>query len=142
MKVTVYPGCSLESTASEYMHSLTTVFTLMDIEIEELKDWNCCGASLAIPRSDMVITLTSKIIRMALEAGANAIITACPLCHTNLDTIQREAAVLTDVELNLPVIFITELMAFAFGEENLSALWNRHFINPAKILEEAVEAGC
>ena len=47
MRVSYYPGCSLESTARDYDESLRAVFDILDIELNELEDWNCCGASSA-----------------------------------------------------------------------------------------------
>ena len=40
-----YPGCSLRGTGKAYEESLLAVFKALDIELEELEDWNCCGAT-------------------------------------------------------------------------------------------------
>ncbi len=42
-----YPGCSLHGTAQEYDHSLKLVATRLGIQLEELNDWTCCGATAA-----------------------------------------------------------------------------------------------
>ena len=47
MKVSYYPGCSLEGTAQDYAASIAGVTPLLDLELAELEDWNCCGASAA-----------------------------------------------------------------------------------------------
>jgi heterodisulfide reductase subunit B len=47
MKVTYYPGCSLEGAAVDYAASIAGVASLLDVEMVELFDWNCCGASSA-----------------------------------------------------------------------------------------------
>jgi heterodisulfide reductase subunit B len=44
-KVGYYPGCSLEATARDYAESLEAVAGLLDLELVEVPDWNCCGAS-------------------------------------------------------------------------------------------------
>ena len=40
-----FPGCSLKGTGAAYEESLLTLFRLLDLSLEELKDWNCCGAT-------------------------------------------------------------------------------------------------
>ena len=45
MKYTYYPGCSVKATANLYQESIDSVTPLLGIELEELEDWNCCGAT-------------------------------------------------------------------------------------------------
>ena len=45
MKYAYYPGCSLRGTGRAYEESLLAVFRALDVEIEEIEDWNCCGAT-------------------------------------------------------------------------------------------------
>ena len=47
MKYAYYPGCSLESTAWDYDRSTRAVFTALGIELEEIRDWTCCGSTPA-----------------------------------------------------------------------------------------------
>ncbi|MFH0813417.1 MAG: heterodisulfide reductase-related iron-sulfur binding cluster, partial [Pseudomonadota bacterium] len=47
MKVSFFPGCSLEGTAREYGESIEAICKALDLELEELPDWSCCGASCA-----------------------------------------------------------------------------------------------
>ena len=45
MKYLYFPGCSLRSTGRAYEESLLAVLKALEIPIEELDDWNCCGAT-------------------------------------------------------------------------------------------------
>jgi heterodisulfide reductase subunit B len=45
MKYMYYPGCSLKSTGKPYEESLLAVFRALDVELQEVDDWNCCGAT-------------------------------------------------------------------------------------------------
>ena len=45
MKYAYYPGCSLECNAAAYDHSVREVADLLGIKLQELDDWNCCGAT-------------------------------------------------------------------------------------------------
>ena len=54
---------------------------------------DCCGGSLVLSRTDIVRRLTRKLFDKAMEAGAEAIAVACPLCQSNLDSRQEEISV-------------------------------------------------
>jgi len=47
LKLSYYPGCSLHGTAREYGESVTAVSAALGIELNEIKDWSCCGATAA-----------------------------------------------------------------------------------------------
>ena len=51
-----FPGCSLESTALEFAMSTKALCRALDIELREVDDWVCCGASAAHIRSDLLRT--------------------------------------------------------------------------------------
>ncbi|MFM8875808.1 MAG: disulfide reductase, partial [Anaerolineae bacterium] len=40
-----YPGCSMESSAKAYMESLNTILEPRELTVEEIEDWNSCGAT-------------------------------------------------------------------------------------------------
>ncbi|MBU0768601.1 MAG: disulfide reductase, partial [Proteobacteria bacterium] len=45
MKLSFYPGCSLEGMAVDYARSIDAVFQALDIDLIEIDDWSCCGAT-------------------------------------------------------------------------------------------------
>jgi heterodisulfide reductase subunit B len=75
----------------------------------------CCGVSMTLTRSDIVLKLSNDILREAREAGANAIAVACPLCQANLDGRQRQIEETYNVRHRIPILYITQLMGLAFG---------------------------
>ena len=75
----------------------------------------CCGVSMTLTRSDMVLKLSNDILREAKEAGANVIAVACPLCQANLDGRQRQIEETYQVSYRIPILYITQLMGLAFG---------------------------
>ncbi len=89
----------------------------------------CCGASLAIPQPQLVTDLVGKITAAARRAGAVAIVTACPLCQTNLDGRQQNG------ESPLPVFFITEIIGLALGL-NIKPWFKKHLISPWPVLRQ------
>lgn len=88
---------------------------------------DCCGASLALSESGPVNGLVGIILEMAGEAGANAIVTACPLCQANLE--MRRGA-----DCEIPVFFFTELMGLAFGLPDCGAWFKKHLVDPLPLL--------
>jgi len=85
----------------------------------------CCGASLSLTRVDIVKKLARVIVDEGKEAGAQAIITACPLCQANLDMRYGEDG--------LPIFYFTELLGLALGIDGKSWL-DRHMTDPLPLL--------
>lgn len=100
----------------------------------------CCGASLAIPRTDVVLKLVGRLLEKAEEAGANCIVTACPLCQLNVDSRQQSAGEALGKSFNLPVYYFTELMGISFGIQEYRTWLNRHIVDPKPLIDKALSA--
>ena len=85
MKYLFYPGCSAESSALEYGTSTLAVLEALGAEVEELKDWTCCGASVAATLSDLLgVVLPARNLALAEQAGdGQEMLTVCSACYTN-----------------------------------------------------------
>jgi heterodisulfide reductase subunit B2 len=84
MKVTYYPGCSLESSARDYDESIKTVCRALDIELQEPKDWTCCGATSAHSlKGQLAIDLPARNFPEAERMGQDMLV-PCPLCYNRL----------------------------------------------------------
>lgn len=84
MKLSYFPGCSLESTGKEYDMSTRAVCKALGIELEELKDWVCCGATSAHSTNHTLsVTLPARNIALAQERGAD-LTTPCSACYSML----------------------------------------------------------
>jgi heterodisulfide reductase subunit B len=95
---------------------------------------DCCGGTLAVARTDLVRKLSGDLFEAALEAGAECLVTDCPLCQSNLDTRQAEIEVERAKRYDLPVFYLTELMALAFADGQAQRWWKRHFVDPRPLL--------
>ncbi len=97
----------------------------------EVKQWSfktdCCGGSLTISRTDVVRNLVDRLMTMAREAGANCVVTACPVCMANLDTRAGE-------NVKLPVFYFTELMALAMGVPGPADWFKLHMVDPTPLM--------
>ena len=91
---------------------------------------DCCGGSLVLTRTDIVRRLTQKLFDRALEAGAEAIVVACPLCQANLDTRQEEISREAGKSYELPIFYFTELLGIALGHRDPGKWWKKHFVDP------------
>jgi len=97
---------------------------------------DCCGGSLALTRTDIVRHLTQKLFDRALEAGAEAIVVACPLCQANLDTRQEEISREAGKSYELPIFYFTELIGIALGHQDPGKWWKKHFVDPSDLLKK------
>ncbi|HOT92358.1 MAG TPA: CoB--CoM heterodisulfide reductase iron-sulfur subunit B family protein [Anaerolineae bacterium] len=93
-----YPGCSLGSTAKEYDFSVRAVFAHLGLELHEIEDWNCCGAThSAIYKEDARFLLSLRNLALAKAQGFDTVIAPCSACYKNL----RRATKLADANKNL-----------------------------------------
>lgn len=140
LKVVCYYGCLLTRppaiTEAPHPENPTDMDTLMAALGAEVLDWSyktsCCGATHALTRPDIVLRLSGSLIEHASEAGAEAIVVACPLCHTNLDARQFQM----DVQNPMPVLFFSQLMALAFGLSEDQAVLQKNMVDPRPLLYE------
>ncbi len=91
MKIGYYPGCSLQGSGKEYSESLFAVAEKCGIELEEIKDWNCCGASAAHSLShDLSVALPARTLALAEKQFMDQILVPCAACFGRLATAQQE----------------------------------------------------
>ncbi len=85
MKAAYYPGCSLHSTATEYDGSVRQVLGALDIQLQEVPEWNCCGATPA-HASDEYISLALPLRNMARagSTGLDQLVVPCAACYNSL----------------------------------------------------------
>jgi heterodisulfide reductase subunit B len=95
-------------------------------------DWafktECCGGGLSISRTSTVGRLSGEIIRDAVDRNAEAIIVACPMCHSNLDMRRTEINNYLGMKLSIPILYITQILGLAMGIDRKSLGLERHFV--------------
>ena len=99
----------------------------------------CCGASFSISNTDVVESLSGKILEVAKESGAHMIVVACPLCQSNLDMRQPDIERHTGKKFDLPVMYFTQLMALAFGFPEKELKFPKHIVPVRKALSHIGE---
>jgi len=79
-----YPGCSVKTNAKHYEESILPVFKILGMELEELPDWNCCGATASMSVDDeKAAAINGRILSIAEKAGKD-IIAPCAACYLSL----------------------------------------------------------
>jgi heterodisulfide reductase subunit B len=91
----------------------------------------CCGTFLTAARPEVVIPLVNQIVNGARAAGANCIVTACAMCHLNLESRCTS-------HHPVPILHLSELLALAMGFDNgeIERWFSRHLIDPRPLLKE------
>jgi heterodisulfide reductase subunit B len=88
----------------------------------------CCGASFSITRTDIVGRLGGRILEDAVDRGAEAVIVACPMCHSNLDMRRKEIERAMGRKFAVPILYITQAIGIALGIEPKALGLQRHFV--------------
>ncbi len=84
MKVAFYPGCSLEGMANDYARSIAAVFETLAVQLVEIDDWTCCGATAAHSLSEsMAVLLPARNLAAAEKMGLD-IVSPCANCFNRL----------------------------------------------------------
>jgi heterodisulfide reductase subunit B len=139
LRAVCYYGCLLtrppEATGAEHPENPTDMDRLMSAVGVDVLDWSyktaCCGAANSLTRPDIVLGLSGDLIDHAREAGAEAIVVACPLCHLNLDARQTQMGKAE----RMPVLYFTQLMALALGLPEEAAL-HKNLVDPRPLMRQ------
>lgn len=100
----------------------------------------CCGASHQVDAPEHARDLLDRIFRNAQENGAQAIVTACPLCHMNLDMREAEINEKYGRKYNMPVFQFTELLAIALGASAKECGIYQHFFPAFDLINDVIKA--
>lgn len=142
LRAVCYYGCMVNRppkvTDAPSWENPTTMDRLVEILGGTVLDWpfktDCCGASHAVARPDLVTALVGKLFRRALDQGANCIVVSCQMCHANLDLYQERIAREQQLPLPMPVFYFTDLIGLALGEAGARDWMKRHRVDPEPLL--------
>jgi heterodisulfide reductase subunit B2 len=154
MKYSYFPGCSLKGTGKAYEESLLPVFRALGVELEELDDWNCCGATAYMAVDEVkACVMASRNLAIAEKAGHAELLAPCSACYLVLNKtmhyLQESASVRGVIQQALkqahlsytgkvPVRHPLDLLVNTIG---LDAIKNR-VKQPLKGLKVAPYYGC
>ena len=99
----------------------------------------CCGFPVITLNRDTSLRQAGTHIGDALDAGADCLVTPCPLCHLNLDLQQPEAAKIVNRDLGLAVLHLPQLVGLALGYEPKELGMGTHVASTEWVVERLAE---
>ncbi len=118
-RIAIYYGCqALRPYATyddpEQPRSLEPLIQALGAEVHP---WTagakCCGAALMTTKKDAAMELTGGILKAA--KGADCIVTLCPMCEMNLEAFQKPVSKALEEDLEIPVLYLPQLLGAALG---------------------------
>jgi heterodisulfide reductase subunit B len=120
LKVAPYYGCLLTRPAGLYSPEFPTILEKLIKRLQaepvdfRLKTF-CCGGPIFMPQEKAADDIAFKILSDAKKAGAEVIVTVCPLCHLMLDAKQKVLEQKMGEKIGIPVLYVTQLVGIALG---------------------------
>jgi len=96
----------------------------------------CCGFPIIQAREETALGELIQPIEQAKEAGADAIVTPCPLCHLSLDAWQSKLKQSTGKDFAMPILHLSQLVGVAAGLEESELKFKRHVVPVTPVLEK------
>ena len=94
----------------------------------------CCGFPILLAREKTSLAELARPLEQALEAGAEAMVTSCPLCHLSLDAWQKSLERTRRKKLGLPIFHLSQMIALAAGLEPVQLEFSRHVVSMGPVL--------
>lgn len=142
VRVAAYYGCLLvrppDVVAFDDPENPTSMDELIAALGAEAVAWplktECCGGSLGLTRTDVVLKLCRDLLQMASDVGAEYIMVACPLCQSNLDLRQAQVNKRYKTRFALPVLYFTQFIGLALGMEAKELALDKLIVSPRELL--------
>ena len=96
----------------------------------------CCGFPIIQAREETALGELIQPIEQASEAGADAIVTPCPLCHLSLDAWQSKLKKSTGKDFAMPILHLSQLIGVAAGLEESELRFKRHVVSVEPVVEK------
>jgi heterodisulfide reductase subunit B len=147
LKVAGYVGCQTVRPYGEYDSVEKPI--VHDLILEAIgadpvpfpKKMQCCGSGIFLTELDNCLGLAKEILEDAVANGAEMISTVCPMCALNLEMYQNKINNKFGTNYDIPVVYLTQLMAVAFGMDlKKEAALHYNVIPPEGILKKAIGA--
>ena len=96
----------------------------------------CCGFPIIQAREELALGELIQPIQQAMDAGADAMVTPCPLCHLSLDAWQQKLEKQTGRSFEMPIFHLSQLIGVAAGLEESELKFKRHVVSMRPALEK------
>ena len=141
MKVSYYPGCALHGTSLEYDESTQAIGRMLGVELCELPDWNCCGASSAhVTDESLALSLPARNLAIAEAQGMDLVI-PCAACYGRVKGAEKEMLARRGTAAPQQSFRVLNLLDF-IGTSDLSEKIRALLKRPLKGLKVVCYYGC
>lgn len=135
IKVAPYYGCMLSMPPS--LRFETSYVGIMEQTLSKLGadiipfgyGKRCCGTYLSVAKPELAQKVVNEIVGKAMEAGAQCLVTACSMCHLNLE-------IRCTIDNPIPTLHFSELLSMALGAKDQKKWFPRHIVDPVPMLKE------
>jgi heterodisulfide reductase subunit B len=144
LKAAAYYGCQLVRPdagfdSADYPVILDQLLASLGAEpVDFSHKARCCGASLMISRQEVSLDLVADILKSASDAGAEAIVTLCPMCHIAVETQMSRINAEYGTDFDFPVLYFTQLVGAAFGLPESELGLGKGFIDARPLFERRI----
>ena len=99
----------------------------------------CCGFPLITMNRVTSLRQAGRHLADAIDAGADCLVTPCPLCHLNLDMQQPDASQYVERDLNVPVLHLPQMVGLALGLEPKELGMDKHVVKTREVQRKVAE---
>lgn len=94
----------------------------------------CCGFPVMLEKEGIAVSMASNVLLEAAAAGADCVVTPCPLCHMALDLYQEKVWERLEMRLRLPILHLPQLIGLAMGFSSKELGMSRHLVSTEGLL--------
>ena len=140
LKIACYHGCQIVRPSDgfddpEFPKSLDRLMTSIGAEaVSYPLTARCCGGSMIVTRREIALQHIQRLLRCAVDNGAQCIVTACPLCHLVLDAYQGMVNNRFKTRFNIPVLYFPQMIGIAFGFSYKDMYIDKNLVPAKKLL--------
>ena len=145
LRVAPYYGCVLtrpiyprQVDDPENPQGLDRLLKALGADVVPYYPWKtkCCGGAVLLSHTEIAIELCAKLLKNAKAAGAQCLAVACPMCQMALDGYQPRIERHLGEQLDMPIIYFTQLMGVALGVDEKRLGFGQLFVSPEKALAQ------
>jgi heterodisulfide reductase subunit B2 len=145
MAIGYYPGCALHGSSNDYEQSVQACLSALGVELKELDDWICCGATAAHSLSEkLAVALPARNLAIAERDGHAELLAPCPMC--SMELMKASAGIRASDKLRAEMSSIVEIEVTGSTKIlNLIQVIERFDLKPSQPLEGIIAAcyyGC
>lgn len=138
MEIGYYPGCALHGSSNDYGSSVHACLAALGVELREVDDWICCGATAAHSLNHMLaLALPARNLAIAQRDGFRELLAPCPMC--SMELLKARSALAASAEMRRKVSEIVEI-DIQGDTQVLNLIQVLQKVGLAKIKEKAVRS--